>query len=73
MQIKLELKLDAEFYQLEDVRQAEKLAEETDQKIYCWKTTGHSNWLERDLSITDVLGLVVLPKSLPDTIEMPDD
>ena len=73
MQIKLDFELRTRFYQLEAARQAEQRAKETSQTIYCWKALGHSNWLERGLSISDVLGLVILPRGLPDQIEMPDD
>jgi hypothetical protein len=73
MQIKLNFELRTRFYQLEDARQAEQRAKETSQTIYCWKALGRSNWLESGFSISDVLGLVVLPKGLPDQIEMPDD
>jgi len=71
--INVTIPLDLELFQLEEALQAEKLAEETNSQIYCWKTIGRSNWLERGLSISDVLGLVVLPKGLPDLIDMLDD
>lgn len=73
MQIKLNLELRTVFYQIEDARHAEQLAKETSQTIYCWKTSGRSNWLERGSSVSDVLGLVLLPRGLPDQIEMADD
>ena len=73
MQVTIGLELDTEFYQLEDMQQAEQFASQTNQTIYCWKTLGSSNWLERGISISDVLGLVVLPRNLPEYIQMPDD
>ena len=69
----LYLGFDVEVYNLSEVEQAERKALEIDGAIYCWKTTENSNWLEKGLSISDVLGLVVLPKNLPEQIEMPDD
>ena len=41
--------------------------------IYSWKAIGYSNWLEKRSSVADVLGLAVLPKGLPDWIDLPDD
>ena len=41
--------------------------------LYCWKTTGNENWLERGLSVADVLGIVALPQGLPDIIDLPND
>jgi len=32
-----------------------------------------SNWLEKRFSVVDVLGLAVLPKGLPDKIDLKDD
>ncbi len=73
MKTTLRVNLSTEFYQLEDATQAERFARKTNQVIYSWKTSGRSNWLERGLSISDVLGLVVLPRDLPEYIDMPDD
>ena len=56
---------DVDFYQLE--------ASRTGGRLYTWKTIGLSNWLERNLSVADVAGLIVLPDGLPETIDMPDD
>lgn len=65
--------LDMEVYDIEEIREVERLAAETRSQIYSWKTTGRSNWLDRGLSNVDVLGLVILPQGLPDSIEMTDD
>ena len=73
MRVTIAIQMDTELYYLEEARQAEQFAKENDQAIYCWKALGRSNWLERGLSIFDVLGVVVLPKGLPELIEMPDD
>ena len=62
-----------EFFQIEELNSAEQHAEKINGSIYSWKTTGHSNWLEKSLSLVDVLGLAVLPKGLPDLIDLPDD
>lgn len=73
MQIILPNGVETELFQLEEISQAEQHAFATDGEIYCWKTVGRSNWLERRLSVADVLALVVLPKNLPQWIDMPDD
>ena len=65
--------LQTEVFHTEEILEAEKLATASNGTIYCWKTSGTSNWLEKGLSISDVLGLVVLPRQLPEYIEMPDD
>jgi len=73
MKISLDGALEFEFFELEDSKKAEQFSESTDGEVYSWKTIGYSNWLEKRSSITDVLGLAVLPKGLPDWIELPDD
>lgn len=73
MQVTLPLLLDREMFDLEEAAQAEQLANTTGGRLYCWKTIGGENWLDAGLSIADVLGLVVLPQGLPDTIDMEDD
>ena len=65
--------LETDVFQLEEVRQAEALAERSNAEVYTWKARGSENWLIRGLSIVDVLGLVILPRGLPDYIDMPDD
>jgi len=73
MKVSLEENFEFEFFQIEELKNAEKYAKETNGSIYSWKTTGKSNWLEKQLSIVDVLGLAVLPRNLPDWIDLPDD
>ncbi len=73
MLVSLTMNLGVELFDLAETIQAESIAKATNGQIYCWKTIGKSNWLERGVSITDVLGLVVLPQGLPDVIEMLDD
>jgi hypothetical protein len=69
----LRLELDVEFFQLEQIEQAEALARKEKGIIYTWRTIGRANWLEHGPRCVDALGLVVLPASFPDTIDMCDD
>lgn len=62
-----------EMFELEQARQAEQLAAETNSAIYSWKSTESSNWLEKGLSIVDVLGITLLPQDMPEWISLPDD
>lgn len=73
MKVSLSLNLKLELYPLEQARFAEMLAAVQGEEVYCWKTVGRSNWLERRFSIADILGYVILPAGLPETIPMPDD
>ena len=73
MKVSLNENFEFEFFQIEELQNAEQYAEEIDGSIYSWKTTGNSNWLEKRLSIADVLGLVVLPKNMPEWIDLPED
>ena len=73
MKVSLDEKFEFEFFQIEELQNAEQYAEEIDGSIYSWKTTGNSNWLEKRLSVADVLGLVVLPKNMPEWIDLPED
>ncbi|MBK9780266.1 MAG: hypothetical protein IPP55_09485 [Anaerolineales bacterium] len=73
MKISLDGALEFEFFELEDVKKAEQFAENIDGVIYSWKVIGYSNWLEKRLSVADVLGLAVLPKGLSDWIDLHDD
>lgn len=72
-EITLELHLPLTLYSLEEAAAAERSAQIWRLQVYAWKTSGKKNWLERGLSITDILGFVVLPKGLPDTINLPED
>jgi hypothetical protein len=67
------LAFDVEFFNIEEIDKAEQSAIEINGELYCWKTIGSSNWLEKGLSISDVLGIVILPRSLPEQIDMLDD
>lgn len=67
----LDLKL--ELFQLEELPRARALAESANGVLYCWKTTGIFNWLEKGISLCDVLGIVILPKDLPEQIDLPND
>ena len=69
----LDFALPVVLYDLTEVDRAYLTARRTGGQLYCWKTTGRSNWLAQGLSIADVLGVVVLPKGLPECIDMPDD
>ncbi len=60
---------DVEFFDSLEYEQAEDLAQSVKGEIYSWKTIGRSNWLERGYKSVDVLGLVVLPRQLPDSID----
>jgi len=73
MPLRLSIILEAELFPLEECEQARTRAAVTGGAVYSWKTTCRANWLEKGISVVDVLGLVVLPASLPGTIEMPDD
>ena len=73
MRITLYIQYETDFFQLEEFAQAHALAERTDAEIYSWKTSGIENWLVRGPSVVDLLGLVLLPRGLPDNIDMPDD
>ena len=73
MKLSLLLQFDLEFYETEEIMLAQQFARKLNRTLYSWKTIGRSNWLERGLSIADVLGIVVLPLGLPEYIEMPDD
>ncbi len=71
--ISLLINLDLDLFELEEVAKAAATARQANGDLYSWKTSCRSNWLERGLSICDVLGIVVLPKGLPDVIDLPDD
>ncbi len=69
----LYLNFDLEVFNTDEVNEAQQAASELGGVLYCWKTSGTSNWLEKGLSLSDVLGVVVLPQGLPNQIDMPDD
>ncbi len=70
---KLFLAFDVEVFNMEEINMAEEKAAATGGELYCWKTSGLENWLEKGLSRTDVFGIVVLPANLPEQIDMLDD
>lgn len=67
------LKFETEVFNTDEVREAQKVADEINGVLYCWKTGGVENWLERGLSKSDVLAIVILPREMPEQIDMPDD
>lgn len=73
MRQSLYLSFDVEIFNTDEVDKAQQAASESSGTLYCWKTSGLSNWLEKGLSLSDVLAIVVLPRDLPDQIDMPDD
>lgn len=73
MLIPLTINLEKEFFQLEELESAQAIAERNGGVIYSWKTTGRANWLEKCISVVDVLGLIVLPDGLSSVIDMVDD
>jgi hypothetical protein len=73
MKVNLGNGFEFETFELEQAREAEQLAAKKNGYVYSWKTIGSSNWLEKGLSITDVLAIMVLPKDAPDWIDLPDD
>ena len=60
MKVSLDGIFEFEFFEIEELKNAKHDAEKIDGSIYSWKTIGCSNWLEKKLSIVDVLGLAVL-------------
>jgi len=73
MKVELALYLDVDFYELEDSEQAVAAADKTNRSVYTWKTSGLTNWMERRISNVDALGLVLLPRGMPDCLDMPED
>ena len=73
MKINLGDNFEFELFQLEEIESVEQLAKETNGSIYSWKTVGDANWLEKGISVADVLGITVLSSELPDWINLPDD
>ena len=63
--------MPAALFELSEVRDAERHAEETGGLVFSWKTRGPASWLKRGVHHCNVLYLVVLPRTLHDFIEMP--
>ena len=64
---------EMKWYYLEQWREVHAKATSSNREVYTWKSIGIANWLEKGLSISDVLCLVILNKELPDYIDLPDD
>lgn len=73
MKQRVYLSLEVVVFNTDEVKEPRQLASESNGVLYCWKTCGVFNWLEKGLSASDVLGVVVLPRGLPQQIDMPDD
>jgi len=73
MNVNLGDEFEFDCFDIEEAQQVEKLAKETDGVVYSWKTEGRYNWFQKGFTVVDVLGLTVLPKGLPDWIDLPDD
>jgi hypothetical protein len=73
MKVNLGEGFEFDLFSIEEVRGVEKLAEKTNGAVYSWKTEGQHNWLQKGFTVVDVLGLTIIPKGLPDLIDMPDD
>ncbi len=73
LKVELELLVDTTVYEIEEHAIARQQAEAQSRSLYTWKAVGREHWPERGASITDALGLLVLPAGLPDVINMPDD
>ena len=73
MTTNLLIPVSAPTFDTADAQSAEDHAANQGGTVYTWKSIGRANWLERGYSRSDALALVVLPPSLPDTIDLPDD
>lgn len=73
MKVNLGEGFEFECFDIEETKQVERIAEETDGVVYTWKTERRFNWFQKGFTVVDALGLVVLPKGLPDWIDLPDD
>ncbi|MFZ5905763.1 MAG: hypothetical protein ACOYZ8_19685 [Chloroflexota bacterium] len=73
MKVNLGGAYEFECFDIEEAKQVEKLAEETNGVVYSWKTEGRHNWFQKGFTVVDVLGLTVLPKGLLDWIDLPED
>ena len=62
-----------QWYYLEQWKEVLSKASNSGREVYTWKSIGVENWLEKGLSISDVLCLVILNKGYPDYIDLPDD
>lgn len=71
--MKIKLGYEFECFNIEEAQHVENLANATGSVVYSWKTEGRYNWFQRGFTVVDVLGLTVLPKGLPDWIDLPND
>lgn len=69
----IQLAFETTVFDTAESTQAVNLAKLINREIYCWKTSGASNWLEKGYSQVDVFGVVILPRGLPSYIHMPND
>ncbi len=65
--------IDAELFDTNEYDRVQAIVKHSNGVVYTWKTTGHFNWLERGYKLADRLGFLVLPKQLPETIDLDDD
>ena len=72
-ELTLELLLPLKVFEIYEKAELERYAEETGGEIYTWQTLCIKNWLQKGFHIIDELGYVVLPKDLPEQIDMCDD
>jgi len=73
MKVNLGNGFEFECFEIEEAQDVERLATETVGSVYSWKTEGRYNQLQKGFTVVDVLGLTILPKGLPDLIDLPDD
>ena len=67
------IEIESPVFQTTQPKEAQDYADEHGGNVYTWKTIGTSNWLEKGFARSDTLALIVLPVTLPETIDMPDD
>jgi hypothetical protein len=73
MKVNLGNGFEFECFEIEEAQDVERLAKETVGSVFSWKIEGRYNWLQKGFTVVDVLGLTILPKGLPDVIDLPDD
>lgn len=73
MKVNLDGEFEFDYFDIEEAQKVERLAKETDGIVYSWKTEGRYNWFQKGFSVVAILGLTILPKGLPDWIDLPDD
>ena len=73
MNILIQVQLDTPTFPTTEPQEAQAYIDQHGGSIYTWKTLGDQNWLEKGFARSDTLAFVVIPESLPDTIQMPPD